>query len=64
MIFRDDRPMTNTERRADWYAKAATVDGYLVTGPRFNADLDRTFAREYEREQIEAARYGYSEDAP
>ena len=46
MIFRDDRPMTNT------------------AGPRFNADFDRTFAREYEREQIEAARYGYSEDAP
>lgn len=64
MILRDDRPMTNAERLARWYGKAATVDGYLVTGPRFNADFDRTFAREYEREQIEAARYNYSEDAP
>lgn len=64
MILRSDRPMTNAERRADWYAKAATVDGYLATGPRFGADFDRAFAREYEREQIEAARYDYSEDAP
>jgi hypothetical protein len=44
--------MTNPERLANWYAKAATVDGYLMTGPRFMADLDRVFARQYEAEAI------------
>jgi len=47
-----ERPMTNPERLANWYAKAATVDGYLMTGPRFMADLDRVFARQYEAEAI------------
>ena len=47
-----ERPMTNHERRASWYAKAATVDGYLMTGPRFMADFDRVFARQYEAEAI------------
>ena len=64
MILASERPPSAAERRADWYANAALVDGYLATGPRFNADFDRIFARQYEREQIEAARYGYSEDAP
>jgi hypothetical protein len=44
--------MTNPERLAHWYAKAATVDGYLMTGPRFMAGFDRVFAREYEAEAI------------
>ena len=47
-----ERPMTNPERLANWYAKAATVDGYLMTGPRFMADFDRVFARQYEAEAI------------
>jgi hypothetical protein len=47
-----ERPMTNPERLASWYAKAATVDGYLMTGPRFMADFDRVFARQYEAEAI------------
>lgn len=47
-----ERPMTNPERLASWYAKAATVDGYLMTGPRFMAGFDRVFAREYEAEAI------------
>jgi hypothetical protein len=44
--------MTNPERLANWYAKAATVNGYLMTGPRFMADFDRVFARQYEAEAI------------
>jgi hypothetical protein len=44
--------MTNLERLAKWYAKAATVDAYLMTGPRFMADCGRVFAREYEAEAI------------
>ena len=47
-----ERPMTNPERLANWYAKAATVDAYLMTGPRFMADCGRVFAREYEAEAI------------
>lgn len=47
-----ERPMTNPERLANWYAKAATVNGYLMTGPRFMADFDRVFARQYEAEAI------------
>lgn len=52
MIFAGERPMQQSERLAEWYAKAATVDGYLVTGPRFNSAFDAIFAREYESEQI------------
>jgi len=47
-----ERPMTNPERLANWYAKAATVDAYLMTGPRVMADFGRVFAREYEAEAI------------
>lgn len=52
MISRDDRPLNSAERRAQWYAKAAKIDGYLMTGPRFMADFDRIFARQYEAEAI------------
>jgi hypothetical protein len=44
--------MTNPERLANWYAKSATVDAYLMTGPRFMAGFDRVFARQYEAEAI------------
>jgi hypothetical protein len=44
--------MTNPERLANWYAKAATVDAYLMTGPRFMADFGRVSARQYEAEAI------------
>jgi hypothetical protein len=44
--------MTNPERLASWYAKAATVDAYLMTGPRFGSDFERIFARQYEAEAI------------
>ena len=47
-----ERPMTNPERLANWYAKSATVDAYLMTGPRFMAGFDRVFARQYEAEAI------------
>ena len=47
-----ERPMTNPERLANWYAKAATVDAYLMTGPRFGSDFERIFARQYEAEAI------------
>lgn len=51
-MITNERPQTNAERRADWYSKAATIDGYLATGPRFMADFDRVFARQYEAEAI------------
>ena len=50
MILADERPMTNTERLACWYAKAAHVDGLLCTGPAFGFDWLR--AREYEAEAM------------
>ena len=48
----NERPLSNRERLANWYAKAATVDAYLMTGPRVMADFDRAFARQYEAEAI------------
>jgi len=47
-----ERPLSNPERLAHGYSKAATVDAYLMTGPRFMADCGRVFAREYEAEAI------------
>jgi hypothetical protein len=47
-----ERPLSNPERLAHWYSKAATVDAYLMTGPRFMAGFDRVFARQYEAEAI------------
>lgn len=45
MITQDTYAPTNRERRGDWYAKVAHVEGYeLMTGPRMNY--------EYEREQM------------
>ena len=47
-----ERPMTNLERLAHWYSKAATVDAYLMTGPRVMADFGRVSLRQYEAEAI------------
>lgn len=48
MITQDTYAPTNRERRGDWYAKVAHVEGYeLMTGPRFSY--------EYEREQMLSA---------
>ena len=51
MIFANERPPQQNERRAEWAYKAA-IANKLITGPRFNTDFDRIFAREYEAEQI------------
>lgn len=47
MITQDTYAPTNRERRGDWYAKVAHVEGYeLMTGPRTN------YAYEYARSQM------------
>ncbi len=52
MISRDDRPLSNAERLAQWRYNA-TLQGYeLLVGPRFTQDFDRIFARQYEAEAI------------
>jgi hypothetical protein len=43
-----ERPMTNRERISAWYAKAALVDGYLMTGP-LDEIRNEWRAREYAR---------------
>lgn len=50
IITRDTRAPMQSERRADWYAKAAGLD-LLVLGPRFSLDFGREFARQYERDE-------------
>lgn len=52
MILTTERTPTNTERLADWYAKAVITQYPFLTGPRFSDDFDRVFARQYEAEQI------------
>ncbi len=47
-----ERPLSNPERLAHWYAKSATVDAYLMTGPRFMAGFGRVSLRQYEAEAI------------
>ena len=52
MIFADERPETNRERLAGWYGRAALTGFPMMLGPRFGADFDSVFRREYEAEQI------------
>lgn len=61
MILATDRPVTNRERLADWYARASHTGYPLVLGPRFGADFGATFRREYEAEQIADGRAGFDE---
>jgi len=58
-ILAGDRPQTNAERCALWYAKAALVDGYLMRGPRNFDGFDWLRRREYEAEQIADGRHGF-----
>lgn len=52
MILTTDRPESNRERLAGWYGRAALTGFPLMLGPRFQAEFERQFAREYEAEQI------------
>jgi hypothetical protein len=51
-LFTSDRPSSNAERLATWRHGATLVGYEFVTGPRFMADFDRVFARQYEAEAI------------
>lgn len=52
MILTTEHPASNRERLAGWYGRAALTGFPLMLGPRFQAEFDRQFAREYGAEQI------------
>lgn len=62
MILTTERTPSSRERLADWYAKAALTQYPFLTGPRFGADFESVFRREYEAEQIADARAGFDEE--
>ena len=49
MIFVTDKPVSN-ERRAELWGER--LKGHVESIPRFMADFDRVFARQYEAEAI------------
>lgn len=52
IIQPSSRPQAEGEKRAVWYGRAALTGFPLMLGPRFQAEFERQFAREYEAEQI------------